>query len=160
MENWMNYFAYGSLMDLNFVKELGVRFKNDRRGVLHNYTWSITVKDVEQKDFGYANIQPKINHKVEGVLMEVHIDDVDLLDTYEGFPELYKKIDATIVSSDMETVTTMVYVGVAEYINAEDLLLNDFQKSKIKNGLSLLSPDYVETIKNKMAKKKTINDGL
>lgn len=160
MENWKNYFAYGSLMDLNFVKELGVRFKNDRRGVLHNYTWSITVKYLEQKGFGFANIQPKINHKVEGVLMEVHIDDVELLDTYEGFPELYKKINATIVSPDMATVTAMVYVGVADCKSAEGLLLNDFQKSKIKNGLSLLSSDYAEAIENKMAKKKTINDGL
>ena len=93
------YFAYGSLMDVKFVKELGVRYKNPCCGQLTGFVLRINVQDAMNPNFGYANIEPSENNTVEGVLFEIPKEDLILLDSYEGYPELYSRKQINVFSS-------------------------------------------------------------
>ena len=93
------YFAYGSLMDINFVGELGVRYKNPCSGQLIGFDLYINVQDTTNPNFGYANIEPRENKTIEGVLFEIPEEDLILLDSYEGYPELYSRRQINVFSS-------------------------------------------------------------
>jgi len=137
------YFAYGSLMDVNFVKELGVRFKNPCSGQLMGFNLYINVQDTKNSNYGYANIKPSVKNAVEGVLFEIPEEDLSLLDSYEGYPELYSRRQINVFSSKSKThYKAWVYEGNLNFVVDRNLELNNIQKDRIRNGFVFLTLEY------------------
>ena len=137
------YFAYGSLMDLSFVKELGVCYTNPCSGKLIGFNFQINVRDSTNTTFGYANVTPNKNAEVEGVLMEIHEKDLFILDSYEGYPELYSRSKLDIFCADNKsTISAWVYTGNSDYVVERNLNLENIQKERIHNGFKFLSLQY------------------
>tara|TARA_Y100000589_G_scaffold207392_1_gene195586 strand:+ start:325 stop:774 length:450 start_codon:yes stop_codon:yes gene_type:complete len=137
------FFAYGSLMDLDFVTSLGVQYKSACSGVLMGYEFKINVQDKSNPRFGYANIVKNINTSVEGVLMEITQMEFPLLDSYEGYPQMYSRSKMQIISKNMNKIhTAWVYTGNLNFIIARNLCLTPFQKKRINNGFRFLSKEY------------------
>ena len=140
------YFAYGSLMDLNFVKSLGVDFYNAQRGILEGFRFETSVKDDIDPNFGYANIVFDDTSQVEGVLMQIPQDQIHFLDQYEGYPSLYNRQINTVLNSINEPVQAWVYIGTPEFTNSQNLKLTKEQIQRIQNGFDFLSPEYQKHI--------------
>ena len=85
------YFAYGSLMDLNFVKDLGVNYQKAQSGIIKNFQFKTNIRDNINPEYGYANIVQKENYLVEGVIMQIPNNSLSFLDSYEGYPFLYRR---------------------------------------------------------------------
>ncbi len=137
------YFAYGSLMDVQFVGELGVRYENPCSGQLIGFDLYINVQDTTNSNFGYANIEPRENNTVEGVLFEIPEEDLILLDSYEGYPELYSRRQINVFSSKSKThLKAWVYEGNLNFVVNRNLELSNTQKDRIRNGFVFLTVDY------------------
>ncbi len=140
------YFAYGSLMDLNFVKSLGVDFHNAQRGILEGFRFEISVKDDIDPNFGYANIVLDNSSQVEGVLMQIPQGQIHLLDQYEGYPSLYSRQINTVLNSINKPVNAWVYIGTPEFSTHQNLKLTEEQIQRIQNGFDFLSTEYQKHI--------------
>ena len=137
------FFAYGSLMDLDFVSSLGVHFKSAFSGTLFEHEFKINVKDESNPNFGYANIVPCRNSLVEGVLMEITEMDFLLLDSYEGYPQLYSRSKIEILNTKKNKIfKAWVYKGNSDYLGNRNLLLTSIQKKRIQRGFNFLSVEY------------------
>ena len=123
------YFFYGSNMCLPFLQQMGVRFGKYQKAVLQNYSFTINVPD-ENPLFGYANVVPTINEKVEGLWIEINEEDVTILDTYENFPHDYLKKQVRVWVENKELSATMYYGNPAICVD-KNLKLNEEQLYRI-----------------------------
>lgn len=146
------YFAYGSLMDLDFVNDLGVRYYNAEKGILKEFQFQTSVQDGEDPNYGYANIVRQENNKVEGVLMLIDEKQIQYLDHYEGYPDLYTREKLTIEDSSGTKKKAWVYLGVSIHCVKHNLNLTSVQKQRIRNGFSFLSESYTEELENIISK--------
>lgn len=79
------YFAYGSNMNTAQMKErCGVGFKGVGSAQLNNYEFGFDKR-------GYANIRPKQGESVWGFVWEIDAACIDILDGYEGYPNVYNR---------------------------------------------------------------------
>ena len=141
------YFAYGSLMDLDFINELGVLIKNEQSGILKNHQFSTNIQDKMKPGHGYANVVKKENHSVEGVLMQIPTKSLFSLDAYEGYPSLYKRDILEIsIEKTSKKIDAWVYIGSLHYATDKNLLLDDLQKKRISNGCKFLSKSYQKSL--------------
>jgi gamma-glutamylcyclotransferase (GGCT)/AIG2-like uncharacterized protein YtfP len=130
-------------MDLDFVASLGVHFKSAFSGILFEHDFEINVKDESNSNFGYANIVPSRNSHVEGVLMEITEMDFLLLDSYEGYPELYSRSKIEITNTKNNKIfRAWVYKGNSNYLVNRNLQLTSIQKKRIQGGFTFLSVEY------------------
>lgn len=141
MSSFLNYFAYGSLMDIEFVKDLGVNFKNPRKGILTDFKFAVNVEDDLIPENGYANVIPFEAGIVEGVLMEINPEDLSLLDVYEGYPSLYSRRKLTIYDNK-KLIDAWVYIGTVDSSVNKSLKLTNIQIERITNGFKFLSVPY------------------
>lgn len=146
------YFAYGSLMDLDFVNDLGVQYYTAEKGILKDFQFQISVQDGEDSNYGYANVVQQENKKVEGVLMLIDKKQIQYLDHYEGYPELYTRKKLTIKSPSADNIEAWVYLGVPSHCVKDNLNLTNVQKQRIRNGFSFLSESYIEELENIISK--------
>tara|TARA_Y100000589_G_scaffold264506_1_gene255223 strand:- start:897 stop:1316 length:420 start_codon:yes stop_codon:yes gene_type:complete len=134
-------------MDLDFVTNLGVQYKKACSGILMGYEFKINVQDKSNPIFGYANIVKNKNTNVEGVLMEITQMEFLLLDSYEGYPQMYSRSKMKIISKEMNKIqTAWVYTGNLDYLVTNNLRLTPFQKKRINNGFPFLSLEYQNNI--------------
>ena len=134
-------------MDLNFVKELGVYYKKPCSGKLIGYEVQINVQDSIQPDYGYANVVPNPNSTVEGVLLEISDEHLFLLDSYEGYPELYSRFELEIhCTNNKKKYKAWVYSGNSNYVVDRNLKLTRTQKQRIQSGFPFLSIEYQKKI--------------
>ena len=141
------YFAYGSLMDLNFVKKLAVYYKKECSAKLIGYEVQINVQDSIKPDYGYANVIPNPNSTVEGVLLEISDEHLLLLDSYEGYPELYSRFELEIhCTNNKKKYKAWVYSGNSNYVVDRNLKLTRTQKQRIQSGFPFLSIEYQKKI--------------
>ena len=141
------YFAYGSLMDLNFVKKLAVHYKKECSAKLIGYEVQINVQDSIKPDYGYANVIPNPNSTVEGVLLEISDEHLLLLDSYEGYPELYSRFELEIhCTNNKKKYKAWVYSGNSNYVVDRNLKLTRTQKQRIQSGFPFLSIEYQKKI--------------
>lgn len=137
------YFAYGSLMDLHFIQELGVTLSNPKSAVIKGFEFETSVKNELNPSYGYANIRLNKHEEVEGILLEINEHDLSILDEYEGYPELYSREKLSInITHSNELVLAWVYLGSLNYTVSKNLLLSDIQKDRIKKGFPFLSKRY------------------
>ena len=101
----MYYFAYGSNMNLEQMRRLcGWHFKVLGAVELPNYEFGPDSR-------GYANIREKQNSKIFGVLYELDQHALDILDEFEGFPQVFNRVEVEVADIvDGEVFTASVYI--------------------------------------------------
>lgn len=139
-------------MDLKFVKELGVDFLNPQSATLNNFCFQTNVKDDLNPTLGYPNIVPIDGAKVEGVLMKVPKEQLHLLDTYEGYPELYQRQKVSVWDKNQKSIEAFAYIGSPIYSTQKDLKLSSPIKERIRNGFVFLSNQYKAKLDSYLAK--------
>ena len=87
----VNYFAYGSNMNPERMRERGALFYSRQRLILPGYGLTFN-KIVSTPNAGVANIVPDENGVVEGVLYQVTLKGILNLDRYEHYPNEYDRV--------------------------------------------------------------------
>jgi len=86
----MYYFAYGTNMNYEHMRRIaGRHFTVLGVATLPDYEFGIDQR-------GYNNSRPKKGSKVWGVLYEVDDECIAALDNYEGYPEVFGRIEVTV----------------------------------------------------------------
>lgn len=130
------YFAYGSNMDPNRLKERGVEFHYPEAANLYDYElkfnkWSKTQGPV-------ANIVPSPGSVVEGVLYQ--IESIEVLDHYEAYPNHYDRILLTINEKE-----AWVYVAQPKFI-VEGMKPRKEYLNRLLAGKDYLSDEYYKKL--------------
>ncbi len=101
----MYYFAYGSNMNLEHMRRLcGWHFKVLGAAELPNYEFGPDSR-------GYANIRERQDSKIYGVLYELDQHALDILDEFEGYPQVFNRIEVDVADIvDGEVFTASVYI--------------------------------------------------
>ena len=87
----MLYYAYGSNLNHYQMKNIRcVGSKYLKAFFLKNYKLLFCNSNIENK-YGYANVIKKRGSKVPGAIWEITKKHEDILDRYEGFPNIYQK---------------------------------------------------------------------
>lgn len=154
------YFAYGSNMDRNqFENRLQKHGHNFSRqlGVLKNYKLVFNkTASVDRKE-GYANIEISDGDVVEGVLYRVTLDDLKIIDRYEGYDENsemeddneYNRVKVKIYLSNGKSAVAYVYEANPWRIDQTI----DFKPSRryvrlLLGGQDILSKKYFKRLQN------------
>ncbi len=140
----MIYFAYGSNMDLNRLRERQISFEFLGKALLPNYIVKFNKIASKKTGIGYANIVYSSGVFVEGILYR--IDNIEVLDNYEGYPNHYEKrsIEVLLNNAPIEAV---VYVALDEKIN-NNLKPERAYLNRLLNAKEHLSEHYFNKLKN------------
>ena len=95
----MKYFAYG--VNLHPDRNRGWEFLS--KGRLLDYKFMINQD-------GYATVVPKIGVFVEGVIFEITKHDLEELDEFERYPELYNR-KKLLIETKEEKLKSIVHVA-------------------------------------------------
>ena len=139
----MKYFAYGSNMDPERMRERDITFSQRRHAILKGYRLEFNKVASRNPEEGYANIVQYENGVVEGVLYDIRDSDLAKLDRCEGYPEHYDRAKVKVELDDnheMEAVTYIAQPGKVTYglrpsrdyldhlLAAEDLLSKSYSR--------------------------------
>jgi len=113
----MWYFAYGSNMDEERMKERGVNFNERKYAFIKG--WKLTFNKVvsDNPTEGYANIEKDDNGIVEGILYQIEEDGLKILDKCEGVPVHYTREELEVWLANKEKVIAYVYIANKGKVN-------------------------------------------
>jgi gamma-glutamylcyclotransferase (GGCT)/AIG2-like uncharacterized protein YtfP len=136
----MYYFAYGSNMNLDQMKErCGENFS-----VLG--TLKLDKYEIGFDSEGYANIRPKENAIVYGVLFEVNDYCLKQLDKYEGVPDVYRRQEIVIEFND-KIIKAITYIESPDEFNNKPR--KDYLEKIIKGcEQNKLPREWIEKLKS------------
>lgn len=137
----MNYFAYGSNMNIKRMLERGVFFSSKEKGTLKGYKFIINKKSQKNPNIGFANIIRDDNSEVEGIIYEVSENDILKLDKYEGYPKHYNRV--TYIINNKECV---IYIANQEWTSVNELESTEEYKNHILEGKEFLSENYYKKL--------------
>lgn len=104
----MYYFAYGSNMNYEQMRRIcGRRFMVLDMAALPGFEFG-----VDQR--GYVNIRPKAGAEVMGVLYDLEQQALDMLDEFEGYPEVFNRIEVQVKDSSGSQYDAWVYLEKPE----------------------------------------------
>lgn len=143
----MYYFAYGSNMNPERMKERKVNFLERKKAILRG--WKLVFNKVSSKnpEEGYANIVKDENSIVEGILYLIEDDSIKKLDGYEGYPEHYDRKELEVELEDGSKVKAWVYIAQQDKVR-EGLKPSREYLEHLLKGCDLLSEEYCEKLKN------------
>ena len=143
------YFAYGSNMNPERMKERGAHYESYTRAVLRNYRLTFNKRCYTYKGYGCANLEPSEGDFVEGVLylLKNPREAIRKLDYYEGYPEHYNRLILE-VETDRGTYPAVVYLAQPWMVDSSlkphpEYLAHLLEACKLK----ILSEDYCKKIK-------------
>ena len=90
------YFAYGSNMNPERMKERGAHFTSIDSYKLRGYSLKFNKISFEKPCTGCANIVPDEMGVVEGVLYKITVQGLYNLDKFEGYPVHYDRVGFSI----------------------------------------------------------------
>jgi gamma-glutamylcyclotransferase (GGCT)/AIG2-like uncharacterized protein YtfP len=99
------YFAYGANMDVAAMAKRCPSSKAVGLARLPRHRWFISTD-------GYANVTRDPRREVHGMLWELALSDVPVLDRFEDVPRLYRKVNQPVISTS-GIRRALVYVGRA-----------------------------------------------
>lgn len=140
----MKYFAYGSNMNPQRMRDRGVSYSTRFPATLKGYTLKFNKTASHNPKEGYASIVPDKNKVVEGALYEIPDTDILKLDSYEGYPDHYYREKVKVLSTTgMEEAVT--------YIASHDKVQEGLKPSKeyLKHLLAagdILSEEYYQQL--------------
>ncbi|MFC1899086.1 gamma-glutamylcyclotransferase family protein [Chloroflexota bacterium] len=105
----MNYFAYGSNLSKNQMRERCPESNPAFPATLPNYKlvfsgWSRRWRG------GTASIKHSRGDKVHGAIYEISDKDLRQLDRYEGYPTSYNRLNITVFDEDGTAHEAMTYI--------------------------------------------------
>ncbi len=142
----MRYFAFGSNMGTEQMKERGVRFSKRLAAVLDGWRMEFSKQAARNPLEGFANIVPDPANRVEGVLYEMEAEDLAKLDVYEGYPDHYTRREI-VVSCSGRQETAVVCIAHPDKMKA-GLQPSSEYLDRIQNGSDLLSDAYRDQLSN------------
>lgn len=111
-------------MNLEHMRRLcGWHFSVLGAGVLEGYEFGPDGR-------GYTNIRPRSGSHVCGVLYDLDKYSLDALDDFEGYPNVFNRVEVEIVVEDGEKHKAWVYVEEANLFNG-DFIKEDYLKRVI-----------------------------
>ncbi|HEX2986934.1 MAG TPA: gamma-glutamylcyclotransferase family protein [Chloroflexota bacterium] len=93
------YFAYGSNLDPKLMKNHCPQSREDSVGTLRGYRLGFTFYSSGWGG-GTADIVPDSQGEVWGLIYALSPDDLDFLDSYEGHPTKYRRLQVAVDTSD------------------------------------------------------------
>jgi gamma-glutamylcyclotransferase len=109
----MMYFAYGSNMDAQRMKDRRVQFSQRIHAFLKGYALrfnKLATKDAQEGE-GKGNIIRDENEVVEGALYEIPESDLKKLDHAEGYPNHYDRLPVEVELEDGRKVQALTYIA-------------------------------------------------
>ena len=143
----MFYFAYGSNMNLDQMRERRVSYENSRRALLRDYKLGFT-KTSKRYNAGVADIVESKGNFVEGVLYEVTEEGMANLDKFEGIEQnVYKRVKVVVQLESGEKLEAITY----KVVSAEEPFIPPSKEymDKIIKGAEThrLSKNYIQKLK-------------
>jgi len=144
----MFYFAYGSNMNLDQMRERKVSYQNPRKAFLMNYKLGFTKTSERYNNIGVADIIESKGNFVEGVLYEVTEEGMANLDKFEGIEQnVYKRVKVVVQLESGEELETITY----KIINEDKPFIPPAKEymDKIIKGAEThrLSKNYIQKLK-------------
>lgn len=141
----MIYFAYGSNMDEQQMILKQVAFSKKERAVLSGYRLTFNKKTANGS--GRATILKGTDTDiVEGILYEIHDEDISKLDKPERYPEHYSRIEVPVRLSNGQQMLATTYIANDEWV-AEGLMPMESYLQTILNVKDLVSEEYFRMLK-------------
>ena len=104
----MHYFAYSSNMSFEHMRRLcGRHFTVLGAATLRDFEFGPDMR-------GYATIRPYKGSQVAGVLYEVNSKCIDALDDFDGYPDIFDRIEVEVVGPDNNKHKAWVYAQSPE----------------------------------------------
>ena len=140
----MKYFAYGSNMNSDRMKERGIDFTSRVFARLDDYKLVFN-KKASGGNKTFANIEPSEGSHVEGALYEFPDEKIGYLDRCEGHPYHYKRKELTVLDQNGQSMTAMVYIAHPNKIVSGLLPTRDYLDHLLE-GKDLLSDSYYDEL--------------
>ena len=142
----MKYFAYGSNMDPNRMRERGINFLKREHAILQGWRLEFNKVASRNPNEGYANIVEDEKSVVEGILYTIQDSDIEKLDKYEGYPNHYERLTVRVKLDDREEVEVITYVAKSDKVK-EGLKPSKEYLNHLLKGCDLLSKEYCERLR-------------
>lgn len=139
------YFAYGSNMNPERMRDRGVTFYSRQRLVLTGYSLKFN-KILSIPNAGAANIIPDKNGVVEGILYQVTVKGILNLDKYEHYPHEYDRVSLRVSYEDKENIEIKTYIAHT-HKTREDLKPSRLYLDHLLAAEDLLSDSYYKQLK-------------
>lgn len=147
------YFAYGSNMSRHRLEnERGVTVHEVRPGSLIDWKLKFNVFHPENPTTAAANIVKSQDSFVKGVCFKISESDVFKINSSEGFPHHYDKIELSVISKtkdDIEEIQVLSYHGQKERVNNNELPVLDKYWEYLEDGEKYIGSAYLKRIKPK-----------
>ncbi|MEM3422029.1 MAG: gamma-glutamylcyclotransferase family protein [Candidatus Hadarchaeum sp.] len=142
----MRYFAYGSNMDPERMKERGIQFSKREHAILKGFRLEFNKITNRNTNEGKANIVDDDEKSLEGILYEIKDNDLEKLDKYEGCPKHYTKKDVNVILDNGKTVEAITYIAQPN-MTRKGLKPTREYLIHLLRGCDLLSKEYCEMLK-------------
>lgn len=140
----MKYFAYGSNMNPERMKERRINYTSREFAFLENFKLVFN-KKASKGDYVFANICPSKNEIVEGVLYEFPDEEIRILDRFESYPKHYFKKEIVVINKAYDEIQAWVYISQPEHL-VEGLFPERKYLEHILAGRDLLSEPYIKKL--------------
>lgn len=113
----VKYFAYGSNMDPERIRERGVEIMSMSPAVLPGYELVFNKISSGYHGEGFANIMKNEYSVVEGILYETNLGSIHNLDRYENYPVGYNRLSFDLICKDYNRVVKAhAYIAQANMV--------------------------------------------
>jgi gamma-glutamylcyclotransferase (GGCT)/AIG2-like uncharacterized protein YtfP len=130
----MLYFAYGSNMNLEHMRRLcGWHFRVLGPAKLKDYQFGPDGR-------GYANIRPKEKEEVWGVLFDLDQYSLDVLDQFEGFPDIFDRKQIKVFDNSGNEVEAWVYIEQPDHF-AQSHIREEYMRRVVTGALENRLPE-------------------
>jgi cation transport regulator ChaC len=139
------YFAYGSNMNPDRVRQRRMQFDHCQAGSLHDYRLTFNKRSAKFIGSASANVMMHSGAVTEGVVYRLkHPDEIVTMDPYEGYPVRYDRRPLEIMCAG-QSVSAWVYLANQEYID-NSLKPNRWYVRHLLAGRVFLSGSYIERL--------------
>jgi gamma-glutamylcyclotransferase len=139
------YFAYGSNMDKQRLRERVGNFNSECAAVLRDYELCFNkLASGSTKGKGYANVMASAGSMVEGILYGIDKEGITKLDRCEGCPVHYARKEKYVeIPTTGEVHLAQVYIATPEQLR-DNLYPTKGYLDHLLAGERLLTPAYME----------------
>ena len=139
------YFAYGSNMNSDRVRQRKMSFESASSGRLLDYSLRFNKRSVKYPGAAAANVVASAKGVTEGVVYRLaDPEQIEMMDPYEGYPVLYRRTALPIVTK-AGVVDAWVYIANEDHV-AEGLAPAQWYLNHLLAGRGYLSASYFESL--------------
>ena len=140
-----HYFAYGSNMNPERVRQRKMSFESADLGHLFDYSLRFNKRSLKYPGAAAANVMAVSNGVTEGVVYRL-VDpmQIEMMDPYEGYPVRYRRT-ALPITTKAGNVDAWVYIANEDHV-AEGLAPARWYLNHLLEGRDYLSDSYFESL--------------